>query len=266
MAHGESFATHVQTYDFFPDFLYSRSPGGYAISVCIRMRRDPLRSLVSRISSLKLSVRLCNLGLDSDAAQFIRDFFDSRCNFMSRLSRLKLSARLRSLGLGSAVTRPTCDFCYPRSNFMSTFSRLKLSTPLCKLGLNPYAERAKVRPSMRRRDSETSRPYMQRRDRRDQALPFPDTATEVKAALDFRDQDETIANFATEAETAQPRWRWHFPVTISLGVDVGVVNLQSTQYTWVEEIWKWLSLIAPLSLFLESHWSRRLYLGRKSRG
>ena len=68
-------ATHVQTFQtLYPDFPDSIVRRDYAILVSIRMRRDPWRDscpdfpdLISRLSRLKLSARLYNLGLNLDA-------------------------------------------------------------------------------------------------------------------------------------------------------------------------------------------------------
>ena len=85
------------------------------------MRRDPWRDssphypdLMSRLSRLKLSARLCNLGLNPDAARPL-------WRLMSRLSRLKLSARLCNLGLNPDAARPL-------ARLMSTLSRPYVQT------------------------------------------------------------------------------------------------------------------------------------------
>ena len=75
------------------------------VLVCIDFvgpRRDPcpdFPNLISRLSRLKLSARLCNWGLNPDAARpFARR--------MSRLSRLKLAVRLCNLDLNLDAPRP----------------------------------------------------------------------------------------------------------------------------------------------------------------
>ena len=68
---------YVQTYQALcPDLPDSNSRRDYANWVYIRMRREPWRDscpnfpdLMSRLSRLKISARLCNLGLNPDAAQ-----------------------------------------------------------------------------------------------------------------------------------------------------------------------------------------------------
>ena len=67
-------ATNVQTFQFlWPDSNFRRD---YAVWVWIEMRRDPWRDscpdfpdLMSRLSILKPSARLCSLGLNPDAAR-----------------------------------------------------------------------------------------------------------------------------------------------------------------------------------------------------
>ena len=64
---------HVQTFQTLcPDFPDSNPWREYAICFKIWMRRDPWRDscsrLIFRFSRLKLSTRLCNLGLNPDAA------------------------------------------------------------------------------------------------------------------------------------------------------------------------------------------------------
>ena len=81
-------ATHDQTFQTScPDFPDSNSRQESAIWVQIRMRRDPWRDfcpnfsdLFTRLSRLKLSARLCNLGLNPDAARPL-------ARLLSRLSR-----------------------------------------------------------------------------------------------------------------------------------------------------------------------------------
>ena len=74
---------------------------------------------------------------------------------MTRLSKLKLSARLCNLGLNSDMRRgPWRDSCPDFPDLMSRLSRLELSVRLCNLGLNPD----KARP-LARVMSRLSRPY-----------------------------------------------------------------------------------------------------------
>ena len=69
--------THVQTFQTFcQDLPDSNSRRHYAIWVYFRMRRDPwsnscpdIPDIFSRPSRLKFSARLCNLGLNPDAAR-----------------------------------------------------------------------------------------------------------------------------------------------------------------------------------------------------
>ena len=104
------------------------------------MRRDPWRDFcpdfsdfMTRLSRLKLSARLCNLGLNPDAARPLT-------RFLSRLSRSydktfqnqALGANLHFLGLKLEAEQPLV-------RLMSRHSRLKLLARICKLGLNQDA-------------------------------------------------------------------------------------------------------------------------------
>ena len=76
------------------------------------MPRDPWRDscpdfpdLLSRLSRLKLSARLCNFGLNPDAAQYLARLCPDFPDFMSRLSRMNLSVRLCNLNSNPNAAR-----------------------------------------------------------------------------------------------------------------------------------------------------------------
>ena len=116
------------------------------------MRRDPcgdscpvFPDFMTRLSTLKLMARMCNLGPNPDAARPWRDSFPRFSDLMSRLSRLEHSAQICNLGLNLDAARPLADFCPDFSDLMTRLSRLKLSARLCNLGLNPIAARPLAR-------------------------------------------------------------------------------------------------------------------------
>ena len=83
------------------------------------MRHDPWRDscpdfsdLMSRLSRLNISARLCNLSLNPDAARPLARLFSR----LSRLFRLKLLARIFNLG-------PNPDAARPLARVMSRLSR-----------------------------------------------------------------------------------------------------------------------------------------------
>ena len=91
------------------------------------MRRDPWRDscpdfpdLMTRLSRLKLLARICNLGLNREAARRLARFIPDFTDLMTRLSRFKLS-RLCTLGLNA-------DAAQPLARLMSRISRPYLKT------------------------------------------------------------------------------------------------------------------------------------------
>ena len=86
-----------------------------------------------KLSRLKLSARLCSLGLNPDAAPPLARLMCRHSDLLTRLSRIKLSARLCNFGLSWS------DSCPDFADLLSRFSRLKLSETLCNLDLNPDA-------------------------------------------------------------------------------------------------------------------------------
>ena len=72
---------------------------------------------MTRLSRLKLLARLCNLGLNPDAARPLARLMSTLSRPYSRLSQLKLSARICSLGLNPDAVRPL-------ARFLSRFFRL----------------------------------------------------------------------------------------------------------------------------------------------
>ena len=116
------------------------------------MRRDPwgdscpdFPDLMTRLSTLKLLARMCNLGPNPDAARPWRDSCPHFPDLKSRLSRLEHSARVCNLGLNLDAARPLADFCPDFLDLMTRLSGLKLSARLCNLGLNPEAARPLAR-------------------------------------------------------------------------------------------------------------------------
>ena len=174
----------IQTFQTLsPDFPDSICRRDYAIWVQFRIRRSPWHDsildfpdLKFRLSRLKFSARLCNLGLNPDAARPL-------ARFMSRLSRpyvhtfqtQTLAATMQfefkfgcgaTLGMNQIQTFQTLSPDFPDSicrrdyaiwvqfrirrspwhdsnpdfpDFKLSISRLKLSARLCNLGLNPDA-------------------------------------------------------------------------------------------------------------------------------
>ena len=133
------------------------------------MRRTPwsdscpdFADLMSRFPRLKLSERLCILGLNPDAAPLFTRLMcrDSRL-FVQIFQTQTLGATLQfwSLSgcgatLGATLVQTFQTLCPDFADLMPRFSRLKLSARLCNLALNPDAARPLARFMSR-----LSRPY-----------------------------------------------------------------------------------------------------------